>query len=272
MFEALFAQYRRECAETCGMSEMNKGKFTLIELLVVIAVIGILISLLLPSLGKSRELARRAVCLSNNKQIGLALFSYSRKNNSKLPPGNGTIGRGHGIDTTYSLSNRKPYGLAYLITQEYLSGAAVFYCPSWTHPDKNYGVIDTDGSDIAFGPRRFGGWPKDPENDPWPTTHIGISYHYRSTFGSRQNEFANLMKEANPSSTAVNADHWTRREALFGPAYGHKDAYITLYLDGSALINYDRNEKYMPAKQPGTTYTHQSWSFQETVWKEFFDK
>lgn len=272
MFFPTSAQYLLNCVETVYEKKMKKEKFTLIELLLVIAVIGILLSLLLPSLGKSRELARRAVCLSNNKQIGMALFAYSKKNNSKLPPGNGTIGRGHGIDTTYSLSNNKPYGLAYLIKQKYLASAEVFYCPSWTHLDKNYGVIDKDGSDIAFGANQFGGWPKDPENDPWPTTHIGISYHYRSTFGPGQNEFANLMKEENPSSSSVNADHWTRREALLGTTYGHKDAYITLYLDGAAFINHDSREKYMPAKQPGTSYTHQSWGFQETVWQEFFDK
>ncbi|MCM8540711.1 MAG: type II secretion system GspH family protein [Lentisphaeraceae bacterium] len=248
-----------------------KNKFTLIELLVVVAIIGILVSLLMPSLSKAREAAKRAVCLSNNKQVYLALTGYSGDNESQLTPGNGTIGRGHGIDSSYSLSDDKPYGLAILMTQKYLSSAGVLYCPSWTHPDKNYGVIDTDGSDESFGANQFGGWPKDPENDPWPTKHIGIAYHYRSTFGAGKDEFANFMKETNPSGTTINADHWTKREALFGTTYGHKDAYITLYLDGSAVILHDKKQKYMPAKQSGGK-THHNWTYQETIWEEFFDR
>ena len=48
----------------------------MIELLLVVAIIGILASLLLPSLAKAREVSKRAVCASNEKQIGLYLFNY----------------------------------------------------------------------------------------------------------------------------------------------------------------------------------------------------
>jgi prepilin-type N-terminal cleavage/methylation domain-containing protein len=70
------------------MKIQPKQAFTLIELLTVIAIIGILASILIPTVGRVRESARRTVDASNIRQVGQASLIYANDNREALPPRN----------------------------------------------------------------------------------------------------------------------------------------------------------------------------------------
>jgi prepilin-type N-terminal cleavage/methylation domain-containing protein/prepilin-type processing-associated H-X9-DG protein len=103
----------------------RKKGFTLVELLVVIGIISILIAMLLPALNKAREAAKSVQCMSNLRQVAMALISYTNENRGFFPPASPLRPDGNGYDTTkYTL-----YWSSRLISEKYLSSWQNLTCP-----------------------------------------------------------------------------------------------------------------------------------------------
>lgn len=105
--------------------------FTLIELLVVIAIISLLVSILLPSLTKAKELTKSSVCMSNQRSLFLSILYYTEDNDELIFPVQ--------VSSSLETANRwrqwpwklVAQGLAEYDKSNFIITSQMFYCPSF---------------------------------------------------------------------------------------------------------------------------------------------
>ncbi len=235
----------------------RKQGFTLVELLVVVAIIALLVSILLPSLGAAKELARQVVCASSLRNLGLAVNFYTNENDDWLasaePPNREPVSEQHwfmnegllqyvGVSLSYD-------GQGQMIGPP--EKASALTCPSHREPNKT----------------------RMRQGEPSITHDYALSYGMNGTWGlggrPDHTEYRRMQEFETPSEVLALADCWG---TSLGPGvvlyhacvaenldYRHRDKLNIVFLDSHVTAAakedvpmgfWNRDKPFWSAKKP----------------------
>lgn len=210
------------------MSHARPNAFTLVELLVVIGIIAVLIAILLPSLGKARDAAKRTACLSNLRQAHLAFVLYANANRDQVPLGYRKAKQYNSM--LFSATSGKFVLFGWLHERGLLGDGRAFYCPAEVNPAFEY--------DSAVNR-----WPA--STLATPTANVQVGYSLRPEV-----EIPDVLVATSPPLPRLSR---FRNRAILADTTAAKARVETRHRVGINALFGDGSATWIPRKQLGST-------------------
>ncbi|MHC4430541.1 MAG: hypothetical protein ACYTBS_01750 [Planctomycetota bacterium] len=174
--------------------------FALVELLVVVALIVLVVSLVIPALGRARDQANVVTCRANLRTLALGCLAYASEHDSFLP--------------TDSKVDNPHIGLMNMLnTGRYVDAEESYYCPSETRPELRYSQQNFEVGNISYFYYSF---TERPTN------------RYLSNFLRKTIEWPRILKDTMPADTWVSSDSWFSNSSTAHRYYKKGVNYVTL--------------------------------------------
>ena len=197
-----------------GQYKSGTSAFSVVELLVVIALIVLVVSLVIPVLGRARDQANVVVCRANLRSLALGCLAYAGEHDSFLPTG-ATVNNPHSdlIDM--------------LGAGSYVEIGETYYCPSEARPELRWSEQNFKAGNISYFYYSFTERPTD---------------RHLSNFLRKTVQWPRILKTTMPADTWVASDSWFSNSPTAHQYYKKGVNYITLSATAEMVKESPRGE------------------------------
>jgi prepilin-type N-terminal cleavage/methylation domain-containing protein len=207
--------------------------FTLVELLVVIGIIAVLVAMLMPTLSRSREAARRVVCLSNLRQVHTAFHFYALANHDRVPIGYRTASKQFNSMVFSSTAGNRWVLFGLLYSSGLINEPRILFCPSENNPKFMFATAQ----------------------NPWPDPNVAPTYNIQSGYCDRPaqqipDDLANPPASMQPFNMPRLSEF--RNQAIFADLTAARTRVDTRHMKGINVLYANGSARWVPLN----TFSH----------------